>query len=371
MRKILKILVLIIILALNSSCSKENKLYTKALESYNKNNMQEALKTFKEVIEINPKNKDALMHLGLINTSLKDYDQCIYYLKESLNVKEDPVINSMIADCYMKKQQELFITDFNKKHDQSDFNNAKKYYLKARDLKGDFAELYIGLSNIYLIDALNDNNNLSYYDLAIENAIKAEHKTFVYLKNFKKYKEFEKYKVLGFSYFHKGLYLKGIDYIKDALIYNEKGTNINFLNRLLGLSYIKLDNYNLARDYFKIALNNDEKDSISNFELGKIYFKSFDFDSSEDYFKKSINLNYKILISKYYLSCIQELKNMTNYNSSHYDDYSNESDFSIDDLDDEISEESKKEIKELTKTMETYYMDYSLGKEIKPLIIID
>lgn len=370
MRKILKILVLVITLALNSSCSKENRLYTKALESYNKNNMQDALKSFKEVIELNPKNKDALMHLGLINTYLKDYDQCIYYLKESLNVKEDPVINSMIADCYMKKQQELVRTDFNKKHDQSDFNNAKKYYFKAKEMQGNFAELYIGLSNIYLIDAINDNN-LSYYDLAIENAIKASHKPFVYLKDFKKYKEFEKNKVLGLSYFQKGLYLKGIDYIKDALMYNDKGTNITFLNRMLGISYIKLENYNLARNYFKLALNNDEKDYISNFELGKIYFKSFDFDSSENYFKKSINLNYRIILSKYYLSCIQELKNMTNYNSSNYDDYSNESDFSINDLDDEISEESKKEIKELTKIMDTYYMNYSLGKDIEPLIIID
>ncbi len=70
---------------------KENKKY------------DDAIKSFKEAIKLNPKHSMALYELGIIHEQQKNYDDAIKYYTESLRVKENSEAFQSLGICYFKK----------------------------------------------------------------------------------------------------------------------------------------------------------------------------------------------------------------------------------------------------------------------------
>ena len=66
-------------------------------------NFDDAIKSFKKVIELNPKHSMALYELGIIYEKQKDYNKAIKNYTESLRVKESSEAFQNLGVCYLKK----------------------------------------------------------------------------------------------------------------------------------------------------------------------------------------------------------------------------------------------------------------------------
>ena len=67
------------------------------------NNFDDAIKSFRKVIELNPKHNMAFYELGIINEQKKDYDESIKNYTESLRIKESAEAFQNLGVCYLKK----------------------------------------------------------------------------------------------------------------------------------------------------------------------------------------------------------------------------------------------------------------------------
>ena len=62
-----------------------------------------ALKSFKKAIELNPRHSMALFELGILHEQKKDYDEAIKKYTESLRIKENSEAFQNLGACYLKK----------------------------------------------------------------------------------------------------------------------------------------------------------------------------------------------------------------------------------------------------------------------------
>ena len=67
------------------------------------NDFDNAIKSFKKTIGLNPKHSMALYELGVICEKQKDYDEAIKNYTESLRIKESSVAFENLGVCYLKK----------------------------------------------------------------------------------------------------------------------------------------------------------------------------------------------------------------------------------------------------------------------------
>lgn len=67
------------------------------------NDFDNAIKSFKKTIELDPKHSDALYELGVVYGRQKDYDEAIKNYKESLRIKESSEVFQNLGVCYLKK----------------------------------------------------------------------------------------------------------------------------------------------------------------------------------------------------------------------------------------------------------------------------
>ncbi len=91
-------------------CKKKLKQKTDASTYYEcgvlykeNDNFDDAIKSFKKTIELNPKHSMALYELGVIYEQQKNYDEAIKYYTESLRVKENSEAFQNLGVCYLKK----------------------------------------------------------------------------------------------------------------------------------------------------------------------------------------------------------------------------------------------------------------------------
>ena len=66
-------------------------------------NLEEAIKSLKKAIELNPRHSMALYELGVIYEKQKDYDKAIKNYTESLRIKENSEAFQNLGVCYLKK----------------------------------------------------------------------------------------------------------------------------------------------------------------------------------------------------------------------------------------------------------------------------
>jgi len=67
------------------------------------NDFDNAIKSFKKTIELNPKHSNALYELGVVYEQQKDYDEAIKNYTESLRIKENSEAFQNLGVCYLKK----------------------------------------------------------------------------------------------------------------------------------------------------------------------------------------------------------------------------------------------------------------------------
>ena len=67
------------------------------------NDFDNALKSFKKSIELNPKHSMALYESGIVYEQQKNYDEAIKSYTESLRIKENSEAFQSLGVCYLKK----------------------------------------------------------------------------------------------------------------------------------------------------------------------------------------------------------------------------------------------------------------------------
>jgi len=67
------------------------------------NNIDDAVKSFKKAIELNPQHANALYELGIVYEQQKNYDEAIKNYNESLKIKESSEAFQNLGVCYLKK----------------------------------------------------------------------------------------------------------------------------------------------------------------------------------------------------------------------------------------------------------------------------
>ena len=253
----------------NNSNRKANDKNKEGVKYFIDKNYKEALKCFKEAIEIDASIPEIYYNLG--NTKLLLYN-------ENENLKDNNDLEKIFNEV---------ISDYNKaiNNDKKDFRYyysrgtlyalLKKYNMaiddltKSIDVDNTHPEAYINRANTYLILRDNDNQNLEeYLKKASEDLKKAEELS----NEDDKYLTCVLYNNLGNTYLSNGDFYNAEKYYKKSL---EKDNN--YIYAILGLANIDVYKYEYYKenDYYMEALNkfNDAEKINPNFH-GIYYNKS-------------------------------------------------------------------------------------------------
>jgi tetratricopeptide (TPR) repeat protein len=119
-----------------------------AVKYYQTGNFRQAENIYKEILESQPDNFDALYFLGVILQQKKEYDSAISYYKKALH------LNPRKADAYYNLGL-IF-------QDQAEFDEAIESYQQAIKLNPDFADAYYNLGLIFQDQAEADSAIANY-----------------------------------------------------------------------------------------------------------------------------------------------------------------------------------------------------------------
>jgi tetratricopeptide (TPR) repeat protein len=166
-----------------------NKKFRLAVKYYQAGNLQQAENLYKEILENQPDNIDALYFLGVILQHKKDYDSAISSYRKTLH------LNPHNPDVYYNLGL-IF-------QDKAEADEAIKCYRQAIKLKPNFADVYYNLGLIFQDNAEADN--------AIAN-----YKIFLQFNS----KDADAYLNLGHAYQMKGQLDEAITYFQKAIQFN-------------------------------------------------------------------------------------------------------------------------------------------------------
>jgi len=130
------------------------------------NNFEDAIKSFKKAIQMNPKHRMSFFELGVIYEQQKDYDKAIMNYTESLRIKEDIEAFQSLGVCYLKKGMfkeayrnltKALLLNPNK---YTIYNNIGAVLEKIGNYDSAAQMLEIGIK-------LNPNNAIGFYNLGI------------------------------------------------------------------------------------------------------------------------------------------------------------------------------------------------------------
>jgi tetratricopeptide (TPR) repeat protein len=245
-------------------------LYSEGVKLKNAGSYDEALTTFKEAIEKNPENADALYEAGWLSNELKEYDDAVAYLQKAKQLKATATIFFELGYAYENSGKK---------------NEATETYKKALELYPKYDDAAKHLGDIYYEDE-NYATALNYYKRYFEvtkvadtyyyykagqclNNLGDYGEAILYLEKFEPHgrKDFtKKYTEIGYAYYKSG-------YNDDAISAYQKALEANpadgaVLRGIADVYYNNLEDYNKALDYMNSALQYDEKNS------GDCYYKT-------------------------------------------------------------------------------------------------
>lgn len=255
----------------NNSNQKANDKNKEGVKYFINKNYKEALKCFKEAIEIDTSIPE--IHYNLGNTKL-------FLYSENENIKNADDLEKIFDDV-RKDYSKAISLSINKPDFRYYYNRgtlyafSKKYNMaiddlsKSIDVDNTHPEAYINRANTYLILRDNDNQNLEeYLKKASEDLKKAEELS----NEDDKYLTCVLYNNLGNTYLSNGDFYNAEKYYKKSL---EKDNN--YIYAILGLANIDVYKYEYYKenDYYMEALNkfNDAEKINPNFH-GIYYNKS-------------------------------------------------------------------------------------------------
>ena len=129
-------------------------------------NFDNALKSFKKSIELNPKHSMALYELGVISEQQKNYDDAINYYTESLRIKENSEAFQSLGVCYLKNGM---LKEAYRNLVKAMLLNPNKYPI-YNSLGAVFEKLGNYESAVQMLEIaikLNPNNTIGFYNLGI------------------------------------------------------------------------------------------------------------------------------------------------------------------------------------------------------------
>lgn len=245
-----------------------------ALHFHSKNNFVEAKRIYKDLIDKDKTDFNALYLLGTLEVQEKNYKDGIIYLKKSLQINQKNFIalNNLGLAYFNLKDMEL----------------AEKYFLKSLEINPNYFESYNNLGNIFL-NKKNYLKAIKYYIkcLSINNSY-----TISLLNVARLLIEKRKYK----------LSKKILDKIK---IIEPKNAEIYFLN---GIIEKKNFRYDIALDSFMTSINLKLDYCEAYNEIGFLYILSKDFNKAEYYLKKAIEIDKNYVEAKFNIGWIKLLQ---------------------------------------------------------------
>lgn len=244
--------------------------YSEGVKLKNAGNYNEALTTFKDVLEKNPENADALFEAGWLSNELKEYDDAITYLQKAKQLKVTATVFFELGYAYensgkkdeaiemYKKALELYPKYYDAAKHLGDIYYEDKNYAPALNYYKRYFEVTKVADTYYYYKAGQCSNNLRDYADAI-----------LYLEKYEPNgrKDFaKKYTQIGYAYYMTG-------YNDDAINAYQKALDANqgdgaALRGIANIYYTNLEDYNKALEYFNLALQYDEKNS------GDCYYKA-------------------------------------------------------------------------------------------------
>ncbi len=142
-------------------------------------NFDDAIKSFKKTIELNPKHNMALYELGVVYERQKNYDDAIKYYTKSLRVKENSEAFQSLGVCYLKKGM---LKEAYRNLTKALLLNPNKYtiYNNLGAVLERLGNYESAVQMLEIATKLNPNNIIGFYNLGIaldkkgdfENAIK-------------------------------------------------------------------------------------------------------------------------------------------------------------------------------------------------------
>ena len=301
-----------------------NSLLQEAIQNIKRNNFVEARILLLKILDIEPRNFDALNIIGVITGKENNHIEAINFFKKAQKIRpDDNLINFNLAKAFSEvgndleaiKYYEIAIRldknhlgsrlNFGKSlHQLKRYDEALHHYDQAIKLKPDFAEAYNNKGNIF-IDLKRYDEALSYYDQAIKlkpDYFEAYNNKAFTLYNLKLYDE-------AFSYYNQAIKLKP----DHAEAYNNKALTLYNLKRYdealshydqaiklkpnfaeaynnKALTLYNLKSYDEASYYYDqaIKLKPDFAESYSN--KGNIFFDLKRYDEALSNYDQAIKL---------------------------------------------------------------------------------
>lgn len=203
---------------------KSEARYNLGLSYLDKDRLQEASVEFQKAIKLNPKHYKVQNLLGYISTRFGKYDEAISYYKRAISISPD----------YSEAMNNLGVT-----------------YLEIE----------------------NWDEAIKYFQMALENPVYATPQ--------------KAYSNMGYAYYKKGEYIKVIDTIEQVFIRYPEGLlqHNYFPNYILGLTYMKLGDIEVAIDEFKKALSITPENINVHWELANAYLRTGDNEKAVKHFK--------------------------------------------------------------------------------------
>jgi len=218
------------------------------LEGYGK--FEEAEKSYKKSIDMNPDYIDAHRDLGHLLRKMNRIDEAEKEFEIALNLdKEDPIAYQNLGEIYLRKMN---------------YDKAQKTFETSLKIDRNYAPAHAGLGLVYL-----SQGDIERAQEKFETALKLDSDLVVAHHN------------LGIIYMGKQEFDKAESSFETVLIYE---ANVDVYNRL-GTIHLYKKEFDKAENRFKTALNNDPRNLQAMHNLGIIYMNREEFDMAENAFR--------------------------------------------------------------------------------------
>lgn len=254
----------------------------------------------------------------LYGLALQDFEADIptdlniaYSAKSSFLIDEtrsiDLLLESVARSSDAKSNNETYAIIANKYFEKKSYNTSRDYFKKVNTsllTKDQYEEVNFKLAYTYLLEknfrealsyfskSKKYNGSLSsdanYYSGICQYYLNQKDKSiasFESVQNHKRYKDIIPY-YLAQIYFKDGQYIKAIDYSKKQLN-SSKSRNTELLNKILGLSYLVLEEYDDALIYLdKYAASANKLTENEFYQIAVTHYKLGNYDKSKELFSE-------------------------------------------------------------------------------------
>jgi protein O-mannosyl-transferase len=269
--------------------------------AYKKGEQTQSLNYYRKAIKFDPRNYNAYHDIGVIFSSQGDIKRAILYFRMAIALRSDlPEFHNSIGSAYEKNNDlNHAITHFQKalslKHDYVDaHNNLGSALLKKKKIH----QAFLHFSKAFEIEKENSktlyNMGMALYELGnLQEAIKYYDDSIRLDPNFA-----EAYNNLGIIKYKEGNIIKAVELFKKAI--EIMPDNKNFMQ-----------NYNVvvskvedAISTIKKQLQNDHKNSLLYYQLGKMYYIIGDEQKAIDQYKMALAIRPDFIQAKNALETI-------------------------------------------------------------------